>query len=151
MKWLLVSLAGALMTPAATQVLGGEESSALAGTWTWSWKDPKGDKHTHILEVEGMGTKLAARERFDDLPPVVVSKLTFDGKSVRFTVVRGNRRAAYSGVLDKADTINGTVTITTDGQSEEHEWQAKRKPAAKADDGSSARLVLPLGGGGFVA
>ena len=55
------------------------EPPKLAGTWTWTWKDRIGETHRHILEVEGVGTKLAARELFDDQPAVAVSNLTLDG------------------------------------------------------------------------
>jgi hypothetical protein len=85
--------------------------------------------HRHVLEVEGTGAKLAARERFDDEPPVKVADLSFREKNVRFTVVRGKHRAAYSGVLADADSINGTVTVTDEGESHEWVWKAKRKPA----------------------
>jgi hypothetical protein len=104
----------------------------LAGNWTWSWKDPAGATHRHILEVEGVGAKLAARERFDDLPAVRVADLKLDGKDVRFSVVRDQRRADYRGVVDgDGATINGTVTVTSDGESNEFVWKAAREPAAK--------------------
>ncbi len=138
MKPLLLSLlvalgpgtgAGALANAADDPSTG--KTSELAGTWTWAWKESKGAPHTHVLEVEGTAAKLAARERFDEQPPVAVTKLALDGKKVRFTVVRGNHRAEYSGVLAKTDAINGTVTVTDEGQSHEFEWKAKRKPAVR--------------------
>jgi len=104
----------------------------LAGNWTWTWKDPAGETHRHILEVEGLGTKLAARERFDDMPAVRVADLSLDGKKVRFSVVRDKRRADYSGVVADDDaTINGTVNVTVDGQADEFVWKARREPAPK--------------------
>src|SRR5262245_27382577 len=82
----------------------------LAGNWTWTWNDPAGDTHRHILEVEGLADKLAARERFDDQPAARVTDLSLDGRKVKFTVIRGKRRADYSGVVSSDNsTINGTV------------------------------------------
>jgi hypothetical protein len=118
----------------AAAVSGGGHSSAqspdtpkLAGTWTWTWKDRLGETHKHVLEVEGVGSKLAARELFDDEAPARASNLTLEGSAVRFTVVRDNRRADYSGKVADADHINGTVTITSDGQAQEFVWKAERR------------------------
>jgi hypothetical protein len=105
--------------------------SKLAGSWTWTWKGQDGLEHRHILEVEGVGKALAAREVFDDQPPVKAQSLTFDGTSVNFTVVRGDRKADYSGKLTDADTIEGTVTTTARGQSNEFIWKAERRKEAK--------------------
>ena len=105
----------------------GADVSGLAGTWTWSWKDAEGKEHRHVLDVEGVDTKLAARERLDDLPPVRVNNLKLADKRVRFSVVRGNTRADYSGVWADPNTINGTVTVTTEGQSKEEVWKATRR------------------------
>jgi hypothetical protein len=101
--------------------------SRLAGSWVWSWKGPDGLTHRHVLEVEGVGKALAAREIFDDQPPVKVSNLLFDGTAVKFTVDRGARRAEYSGKMTDADTIQGTVTTTTTSESREFTWKAERK------------------------
>jgi hypothetical protein len=110
-----------------------DDVPSLVGTWTWSWKDPQGETHRHVLEVEAAGEKLAARERFDDLPPARVEKLTLDNKKVRFSVVRGEHRADYSGTLDGSDIINGTVIVTDAGQSHEFVWKAEKKPSPKPD------------------
>jgi hypothetical protein len=99
----------------------------LAGTWNWTWKDKSGLTHRHILEVEGVGKKLAARERFDKLPPVAVTDLKLDGKNIRFAVVRGEHRADYSGVVADANTINGTVKVTDEGETSEFVWEARRE------------------------
>jgi len=88
-------------------------------------------EHRHVLDIEGVDTKLAARERVDDLPPVRVNDLKLSDKRVRFSVVRGNTRAEYSGVWADANTINGTVTVTTEGQSKEHVWKATRSDKKK--------------------
>ena len=74
-----------------------------------------------------------SRNSSDDLPPVAVSNLTRDGKKVRFTVVRGDHRADYSGVVADADTINGTVTVKEkdDGESDEFVWKATRQTQPK--------------------
>jgi len=108
------------------RLASGADVSGLAGTWSWSWKDAEGTEHRHVLDIEGVDTKLAARERRDDLPPVRVNDLKLTDKRVRFSVVRGNNRADYSGVWAEADTINGTVTVTIEGQSTEHVWKATR-------------------------
>jgi hypothetical protein len=112
--------------------LRADEPPDVTGTWTWTWKDPQGETHRHVLEVEGVGTKLAAVERFDDLSPVKVSELKLAGKNIAFTVVRGAKRAEYKGVVADAnpDTMSGKVTITTENQPTEFLWNAKRvKPA----------------------
>lgn len=106
-------------------------ASPLAGTWTWKWQDEKGDTHRHVLEVEGAGSKVAAREEFDDMPAVKVEDLKLEGKSVRFTVRRGERRTEYKGKLEGDDTINGKVTVLVDGQNNEFGWTATRKPVKK--------------------
>jgi hypothetical protein len=107
--------------------------SPLAGTWTWSWKDPEGKTHKHVLEVEGVDRALAAREIFDDEQPVKATGLRFDGKTVKFTVVRGERKADYTGKLDGKDKINGTVTTSagTTGQTNEFVWKAERRKVPK--------------------
>jgi hypothetical protein len=112
----------------ATTAGAAEDLPKLAGTWTWSWKDPAGETHRHLLEVEGIGTKLAARERFDELEPIAVRDLRLDAKKIHFTVVRGDRRADYDGIVAKPDTINGTVKITTKGETVEYPWECSRKP-----------------------
>jgi hypothetical protein len=109
----------------------GADVSGLAGAWTWSWKDAAGEEHRHVLDIEGIDTKLAARERVDDLPPVRVKDLKLKDKRVSFSVIRGKNRADYLGVWADSDTINGTVTVTTEGQSKEHVWKAKRRPVPK--------------------
>lgn len=116
---------------AAAPRAGAEELSKLAGRWTWSWKDPSGTTHEHSLDVEGVGKKLAARERFDQEPAVKVDALTLDGKKVSFSVTRDQKRAEYSGALD-GDTIKGVVIITIDGQKSEYPWNATRGTIKKA-------------------
>lgn len=103
------------------------EVPKLAGTWTWTWKDREGTTHRHVMEVEGTGTKVAARETFDDQEQVRVSDLKLDGNSVRFTVVRDGRKADYSGKVADADHINGTVTTKTGDDSNEFPWKAERR------------------------
>ena len=99
----------------------------LAGNWTWTWKDALGQTHRHVLEVEGVGTKLAARELFDGQPAVPASNLKLDGKTIRFTVVRDQRKADYNGKVADADLINGTVSVSSGGgQPEEFVWKAER-------------------------
>ncbi len=102
----------------------------LAGTWTWTWKDRIGETHRHVLEVEGVGDKLAAREIFDDEAPVRVSKLVLENATLQFTVIRDKRKADYVGKVADADHINGTVTISSDGQAQEFPWQAERRKSA---------------------
>jgi hypothetical protein len=114
-------------TPFDTPVRAVDKVSDLAGTWTWSWKDPAGVTHRHILEVEGIDTRLAAREQFDGLEPVPAREIRRDGKSFRFTVVRGDRRADYQGVMADRNTINGTVKVTANGETIEDPWEATRK------------------------
>ncbi len=112
-----------------------DDPPKLAGTWTWTWKDPQGETHRHVLEVEGIGTKLAARERFDDLAPVRVSDLKLDGKKIQFTVVRGAKRSDYKGVVadPDPDTMSGKVTITQEGQPTEFLWKAQREKPAEIE------------------
>ncbi|GAC1451358.1 MAG: hypothetical protein NVSMB9_36300 [Isosphaeraceae bacterium] len=99
----------------------------IAGTWTWTWDDPTGKTHRHVLEVEGTGTKLAAREIFDEQQPVKVANLTLDARAIKFSVVRGDRKADYSGKVADSDHINGTVLVTADGATTEFVWKAERR------------------------
>jgi hypothetical protein len=128
---LSLSLLPGVLAPSATSRAADAPKASdvpkLAGTWNWTWKDKSGQTHRHILEVEGVGKKLAARERFDKLPPVAVTDLKLDGKTIRFAVVRGEHRADYSGVVADANTINGTVKVTDEGETTEFVWEAKRE------------------------
>ncbi|WP_406694633.1 hypothetical protein V5E97_26585 [Singulisphaera sp. Ch08] len=128
----LAALGGLLITVTFQANTRAEDVPKLAGNWTWTWKDTAGETHRHVLEIEGLGTKIAARERFDDLPAVRVTDLKLVGKKVRFSVVRDSRKAEYSGVVaDDLRAINGTVTITTDEQSIEFPWKAIPESSAK--------------------
>ena len=100
----------------------------LAGTWTWKWKDGLGETHQHTLEVEGEGKKMVARERYDDEKSIKVDKIDLDGDKVTIAVTRGERRSLYVGKIADADTINGLVTVNTEGQPvSEFGWTAKRE------------------------
>jgi len=100
----------------------------LAGTWTWKWKDAQGETHRHVLEVEGEGDKMVARERFDNEPAIKVDKIKLDGKKLSITIERKDRRSVYSGTIANAETINGQVTVTTEGQpASEYGWTATRE------------------------
>jgi hypothetical protein len=106
-------------------------ASRLVGTWSWTWKDAAGATHKHVLEVEGSGEKLSARERFDDEEPVKVTDLKLTDKKVTFSVSRDKRQASYSGTLKSADLIEGLVNASTGGQTNEFGWEARREAAKK--------------------
>jgi hypothetical protein len=127
MPTLALSLVMTVGPSSPTRARAADDLPNLAGNWTWSWKDPAGVTHRHLMEVEGVGAKLAASERFDDLMPVPVRDLQLDGKSLRFTVIRGDRRADYHGIVADRDTINGTVKVTAMGETTEDRWEATRK------------------------
>ena len=56
--WIVVIVgAGFLLGPGAQT--GADDAPQLAGTWNWSWKDQNGRTHHHVLEIEGVTTKLA--------------------------------------------------------------------------------------------
>ncbi|WP_435015985.1 hypothetical protein TA3x_003543 [Tundrisphaera sp. TA3] len=99
----------------------------LAGTWTWKWKDAAGETHKHTLELEGENDKLTGRERFDDKPAVKVENLKLDGKNLSFASTHGKRRSEYKGKLGDSDTINGTVSVSIEGQASEFGWTATRE------------------------
>lgn len=103
----------------------------MAGTWTWSWKDAAGDTHKHTLELEGANDKLTGRERFDDKAAVTVENLKFDGKIISFSATHDKRRSSYKGTVGDDDTINGTVSVSLDGQESEYGWTAKREAGKK--------------------
>ncbi len=119
-----------LMPPPS--MAGADDAANLAGTWSWVWKDAEGITHRHVLEVEGSGSTLSARERFDDQAPVKINDLKVVGKKVDFSVLRGDRRAAYTGSIASADTINGQVIVTGEGgQPSEFGWTAQRESERK--------------------
>lgn len=103
----------------------------ISGTWTWSWKDAAGRTHRHVLEVEGKGSRLAARERANDLEPVKASAIKLNGTKIQLTVVRGDHRAEYSGVVVEGNTINGRVTVEQDGTTNDYPWKATRETAPR--------------------
>ena len=111
----------------AVPLASAEDAPKLAGTWTWTWTGPSSDEHRCILEVEGAGDKVAAREIYDDQQPVKVTDLKLDGRSIKFTVVRGGRRSDYNGKIADDDHINGTVLVTTGGNANEFVWKAERR------------------------
>ncbi|MBX6313254.1 MAG: hypothetical protein IRY99_10130 [Isosphaeraceae bacterium] len=107
--------------------MAADEGPDLSGTWRWQWKDAQGQIHRHVLEVDGKGKDLVARERFDDQEPVKVTDLKVEGKKVHFSVRRGERRSIYDGTLANADTINGTVQVSgPNNQPIEYGWTALR-------------------------
>ncbi len=109
-----------------------DDPPKLAGTWTWKWKDAQGETHRHTLEVEGEGDKMVARERFDDEKAVKVDKIKLDGKKITFSVERKDRRSLYVGTVANAETINGNVTVTDEGQpASEFGWTATREAGGK--------------------
>jgi hypothetical protein len=111
----------------------------IVGHWEWSWKDGEGNPHRHVLLVEGVSPGYAARERFDELPPVAVTRLVVQGKTISFTVQRGNRTSTYTGTLADPDTINGEVNVVGDnGQAEKFAWTAQRAAKYPAVKGQSA-------------
>lgn len=125
--WLLVPV---LSTP--TIASPDDDPPKLAGTWTWKWKDAQGETHTHTLEVEGEGAKMVARERFDDQEAIKVDKIKLEGKKVNITIERKDRRSVYTGTVEGKDTINGMVSVTTEGQpASEFGWTASREAGGK--------------------
>jgi hypothetical protein len=113
------------------QLSADDPAPKLAGTWTWEWKDAQGVTHHHVLEVEGEGKDLVARERFDDQESVKVNDLKREGKRVRFSVLRGERTASYDGEFSGDGTIDGKVSVAgADNQANQFGWTAKRKPVA---------------------
>lgn len=124
--WVFVAISAAALGLAPR-----DGDAGLTGTWSWTWKDAAGTTHKHVLEVEGSGDKLSARERFDDLEPVKVTDLKLVDKKVTFSVGRAKRQASYSGTLKSKDLIEGLVNVTTDGQASEFGWEARRQDAKK--------------------
>jgi hypothetical protein len=125
------SIAGLILfTPICTLLAASSPTSedpALAGSWTWTWKDAEGTKHTHRLEVEGANNRLIGREVFDNEPAIKVDELRRDASKVRCVVTRDGRRAVYEGKFASPNTINGLVTVTIDGQATEYGWTATRE------------------------
>ena len=107
------------------------QAPPLVGSWTWTWEDGQGKTHKHVLEVTGSGANQAVRERFDDLEAVKVDVIKRDGKQIRFSVVRGDRTANYTGNFKDDDTIEGKVVVSQSGQNDEFTWTARRKPVKK--------------------
>ncbi len=103
----------------------------LVGSWTWTWEDGQAKTHKHVLEVTGSGANQAVRERFDDMEAVKVDIIKRDGKQIRFSVVRGDRTANYTGTFKDDDTIEGKVVVIQAGQNDEFSWTAHRKVVKK--------------------
>ena len=127
---------GAVLLLPCAPIAGGaaadDEPPKLAGTWTWKWKDAEGETHRHKLEVEGEGEKMIAREQYDDEKSIKVEKIKLDGKKITIAVDRGSRRSLYVGTVASGDTINGTVTVTIQGQpASEFGWTASREAGIK--------------------
>ena len=99
----------------------------LVGRWTWSWMDDQGVTHHHVLEVEGSGDKIAARERFDDQEPIKVTDLKVVEDKVTFSTKRGERHSLYSGTLKDDEVINGMVEVSVEGQPQSFPWTAKKE------------------------
>ena len=75
---------------------------------------------------------MVARERFDNEPSIKVEKIKLDGKKINVTVERKDRRSVYVGTVASADTINGLVTVTSEGQpATEFGWTATREADPK--------------------
>ena len=125
----LLVLALLLSAMFSTPVLSGDEDPPSAvGNWSWTWKDPKGVTHRHVLKVTKAGEgKLAADEVFDEEKPVKADKLVVNGKTVEFLVTRGDKEARYKGTFKGKDVIDGLVYITHEGQATEYAWTAKRQ------------------------
>jgi len=122
---------GALLSAGTAPALAADPPK-VAGTWSWKWKDAAGDTHRHVLEVEGAGDKLTARERFDDEAAVKVDDIKLDGKKISFAVTRKGRHSDYKGTVDSADTINGVVVVVLEGgQPSEFGWTASREAGGK--------------------
>ncbi len=109
----------------------GDDASLLLGTWKWTWKDAEGAVHTHRLDVEGSGEKLAAREFYDEMEAIKVVDLKLTGKKVSFSVLRGNRQSSYTGTLQAKDRIEGLVNVSIEGQTSEYGWEATREEKPK--------------------
>ncbi|MDB5350237.1 MAG: hypothetical protein JWN86_1484 [Planctomycetota bacterium] len=109
------------------------DADVLVGSWSWSYKDGQGVMHTHVLEVEGTGDKIAARERMDQKPAVKVTDIKVTGGKVTFTVLRDKHRSSYSGKLKgkSSNLIDGLVTVSDGGQTNEYGWQAKKEELKK--------------------
>ena len=131
----LVTALGALLALpllAAAPAPAADDPPKLAGTWTWKWKDGQGETHRHVLEIEGEGDKMVAMERFDDEKAIKASKVKVDGKKVSIVVERKDRRSVYTGTVANAETINGTVNVTDEGQpSSEYGWTATKEAGKK--------------------
>lgn len=129
----ILSLTAFILIPAPAPVDEPKVGVApdLTGSWTWTWKDAQGQTHKHVMNVEGEGAKSAAREVFDDQEPVKVGAFAFEDNLIKFRITRGKRQADYRGKLKDHDHLNGTVLITSEGQTEEFPWSAVRgkKPA----------------------
>jgi outer membrane lipopolysaccharide assembly protein LptE/RlpB len=127
----LLGLAAGAILSAPTFTFSSEDPPSLAGTWTWTWKDAKGDTHRHVLELEGTGAKMTGKERADDKPAVKVESLKQEGKTISFAVNRDGLYAEYKGTVASTDVINGLVTVMQGGATNEYGWTATRKPTAK--------------------
>lgn len=122
----------ASLTSSCSVARADDEPPKLAGTWTWKWKDSNGETHRHTLEVEGEGAKMVARERYDDKAAIKVEKIKIDGKKVTISIDRKDRHSVYVGTIASTDTINGTVTVSTEGSpNSEFGWTATREAGGK--------------------
>lgn len=136
--WAFQGLVLGLALVGAASSVRADEPMAMAGTWRWKWTDGEGVVHHHVLEVEGKGKTLSARERFDEEKPVKITDLKIDGKAVTFSVLRGAHRAEYKGKFKSADHIDGTVGVSeAEEPVEEYGWSADREETTDSAPKSS--------------
>ncbi len=75
---------------------------------------------------------MVARSGSTTRPAIKVDKIKLDGKKLNMHVERKDRRSVYVGTVENAETINGLVTVTTEGQpATEFGWTATREAGGK--------------------
>ena len=102
------------------------------GTWTWSFTIPSGDTINSSLKVKVEGDKLTGTVTGRGGNEIAIQNAKLTGNVISFEVVRerdGNKfMTKYNGKIN-GDAIKGKMEFEREGETQQRDWEAKRKGA----------------------